>query len=116
MRAFLLTSLFGVFVLTFGLTVSTVSANVLVQEKVYDALYNNNKTLVAAYKNSPNTVKTDDNMINSASDATNSFQLSLGNQIGIFGLIIDIVGAWFLARGLVKKTEKEIEQESGTYY
>lgn len=36
--------------------------------------------------------------------------------IGVFGLMFDITGAWFISRGLVKKTDKQIINESRTYY
>ena len=36
----------------------------------------------------------------------------LGSLIGVNGLILDIIGAWYLSRGLVRKTLKEIVQEA----
>jgi hypothetical protein len=47
---------------------------------------------------------------------SNPKKVTIGAQFSIFGLILDILGAWFLARGLVRKTNKEIRLESGTYY
>lgn len=38
--------------------------------------------------------------------------VKLGSVIGFTGLIIDIIGAWYIARGLVKKNLKEILQEA----
>ena len=42
--------------------------------------------------------------------------LTYGNLIGIVGLMLDILGAIFLARGTLIKTNDQIKLECGTYY
>ena len=38
--------------------------------------------------------------------------MRIGNLIGVSGLILDIIGAWYLSRGLVRKNLQEIVQEA----
>lgn len=38
---------------------------------------------------------------------------SLSSLITLFGLILDIIGAWYISRGLVKKTREDIKKETG---
>ena len=38
--------------------------------------------------------------------------MRLGSLIGVTGLILDIIGAWYLARGIVKKTLEEMTVEA----
>ena len=38
--------------------------------------------------------------------------MRLGNLIGVTGLMLDIIGAWYLSRGLVRKNLKEIVREA----
>jgi len=38
--------------------------------------------------------------------------MRLGNLIGVTGLILDIIGPWYLSRGLVRKNLMEIIQEA----
>jgi len=38
--------------------------------------------------------------------------LGIGSLISVYGLMLDILGAWYLARALVKKTLEEIKKEA----
>lgn len=38
--------------------------------------------------------------------------MSINNSISLIGIVFDIVGAWFLSRGLIKKPIEEIRTES----
>jgi hypothetical protein len=41
--------------------------------------------------------------------------ITLGNLLGLIGLILDIIGAWFLAKSFVIKNIEQMENETTTY-
>lgn len=39
--------------------------------------------------------------------------ITLGKLITLFGLFFDVLGAWYISRGIIKKTEDELKSETG---